>query len=100
MWGTSSLHGLLVAIPPLTPFWNIATAVLSTGNIEGGIDCYSSLPFTSQGYRWVVTAVDHLNRYAQADPPGGWAVEVAEALPHCTFLRHGPRRALMSYCGI
>lgn len=51
---------------------------------EGGMDCYDSWPFTPPGHQWVVAEVDHLNRYAQGDPPSGWDVVVAEAFAHCT----------------
>lgn len=62
-----------------------------------GIDLYGPLPVTPAGHRWVVTAVDHLTRYAETAPlRTGCAVEVAEFFLHSLFWRHGPPRALLS----
>lgn len=59
-----------------------------------GIDLYGPLPVTPAGYRWVVTAVDHLTRYAETAPlRTGCAVEVAEffCTPYsCATDHHAP----------
>lgn len=62
-----------------------------------GIDLYGPLPISTAGHRWVVTAVDHLTRYAETAPlRTGCAVEVAEFFLRSIFLRHGPPRVLLS----
>lgn len=54
---TSRPAGLLQPLPcPSVPFDTV------------GIDLYGPLPPTSAGYRWIVTAVDHLTRYAETAP--------------------------------
>lgn len=50
--------GLLQPLPcPASPFEVV------------GIDLYGPLPKTSNGNRWIVTAVDHLTRYAERATP-------------------------------
>lgn len=62
-----------------------------------GIDLYGPLPLTPAGHRWIVTAVDHLTRYAEtAALPSGAASEVAEFVLQAIILRHGAPRVLLS----
>lgn len=62
-----------------------------------GIDLFGPLPRTVNGKRWVVTAVDHLTRYAEtAALPTGSATEVADFFVHQLLLRHGAPRVLLS----
>lgn len=62
-----------------------------------GIDLYGPLPSTSAGYRWIVTAVDHLTRYAETAPVrSGCAEEVARFFLQNVILRHGAPRVLLS----
>lgn len=62
-----------------------------------GVDLYGPLPVTSAGKRWIVTAVDHLTRYAETSSViTGSAVEVADFILHAIILRHGAPRVLLS----
>lgn len=62
-----------------------------------GIDLYGPLPRTPTGYRWIVTAVDHLTRYSETAPlRTGCAEEVASFFLHRIVLRHGAPRVLLS----
>lgn len=62
-----------------------------------GIDIYGPLPVTPVGHRYIVTAVDHLTRYAETAPlRTASASEVAEFFLTAIFLRHGPPRVLLS----
>lgn len=83
---TSPPAGLLQPVPcPEAPF-----AVV-------GIDLYGPLPLSAGGKRWIVTAVDHLTRYAEtAALPSGSAAEVASFFLEAIFLRHGAPRILLS----
>lgn len=83
---TSPPAGLLQPLPcPDAPF-----AVI-------GIDLYGPLPLSASGKRWVVTAVDHLTRYAEtAALPSGSAEEIATFFLEAIFLRHGAPRVLLS----
>lgn len=83
---TSAPAGMLQPLPcPPAPFEVI------------GIDLYGPLPSTSTGHRWIVTAVDHLTRFAETAPlRAGSASEVADLFLQAIFLRHGPPRTLLS----
>lgn len=83
---TSPPAGLLHPVPcPSVPFEAV------------GIDLYGPLPRTSNGSRWVVTAVDHLTRYAETAPlTSGCAHEVADFILRNIILRHGAPRVLLS----
>lgn len=83
---TSAPAGMLQPLPcPSAPFEVV------------GIDLYGPLPLTSTGHRWIVTAVDHLTRYAEIAPLcTGCASEVADFFLQAIFLRHGPPRTLLS----
>lgn len=83
---TTPPAGLLQPLPcPSAPFETI------------GIDLYGPLPSTQSGCRWIVTAVDHLSRYAEtAAIRSGTAVEVAEFILRNIILRHGAPRVLLS----
>lgn len=83
---TTPPTGLLQPLPcPSAPFESV------------GIDLYGPLPSTQCGYRWIVTAVDHLTRYAETAPiRSGTAAEVAEFILHNIILRHGAPRVLLS----
>lgn len=83
---TSPPAGLLQPLPcPSTPFETV------------GIDLYGPLPCTVSGYRWIVTAVDHLTRYAETAPiRSGCASEVADFFLRSILLRHGAPRVLLS----
>lgn len=83
---TSAPAGLLQPFPcPSAPFETV------------GIDLYGPLPSTAAGYRWVVTAVDHLTRYAETAPlRSGCATEVADFFLRAILLRHGAPRVLLS----
>lgn len=83
---TTPPAGLLQPVPcPSEPFDTV------------GIDLYGPLPSTQSGYRWVVTAVDHLTRYAETAPVrSGTAIEVADFFLHQIILRHGAPRVLLS----
>lgn len=83
---TSSPAGLLQPLPcPSRPFEVV------------GIDLYGPLPSTAAGYRWIVTAVDHLTRYAETAPvKSGSAMEVADFFLRTILLRHGAPRVLLS----
>lgn len=83
---TTVPEGLLQPMPcPSAPFHVV------------GIDLYGPLPLTTAGNRWVVTAVDHLTRYAETAPlRTGCASEVAHFFLKDLFLRHGPPRILLS----
>lgn len=83
---TSTSAGMLQPLPcPSDPFEVV------------GIDLYGPLPSTPTGHRWIVTAVDHLTRYAETAPlRTGCASEVADFFLQTIFLRHGPPRVLLS----
>lgn len=83
---TTPPAGLLQPVPcPSAPFGTV------------GIDLFGPLPPTSSGYRWIVTAVDHLTRYAETAPiRSGTAAEVADFILHNIILRHGAPRVLLS----
>lgn len=83
---TSPPAGLLQPLPcPSMPFQTV------------GIDLYGPLPCTAAGYRWIVTAVDHLTRYAETVPiRSGCAAEVADFFLHAILLRHGAPGVLLS----
>lgn len=78
--------GLLQPIPcPTAPF-----AIV-------GIDLVGPLPVTPAGYRWIVTAVDHLTRYAETAPlRSSSASDVATFFLEAIVLRHGAPRVLLS----
>lgn len=83
---TTPPSGLLQPLPcPASPFEVV------------GIDLYGPLPKTSNGNRWIVTAVDHLTRYAEtACIQSGSAAEVADFFLRNILLRHGAPRVLLS----
>lgn len=83
---TSSSSGPLQPAPcPPSPFHTV------------GIDLYGPLPCTPAGYRWIVTAVDHLTRYAETSPlRSGCAQEIADFVLQSIILRHGAPRILLS----
>lgn len=83
---TSPPAGLLQPIPcPETPFATV------------GIDLVGPLPLTPSGYRWIVTAVDHLTRYAETAPlRSSSASDVADFFLDAIVLRHGAPRVLLS----
>lgn len=83
---TSLPAGLLQPIPcPATPFDTV------------GIDLVGPLPITPAGCRWIVTAVDHLTRYAETAPlKSGSASDVAAFFLEAIVLRHGAPRVLLS----
>lgn len=83
---TSPPAGFLQPLPcPATPFEFV------------GIDLYGPLPLTLSGHRWIVTAVDHLTRYAETAPlRSGAASEVADFFLQSIVLRHGAPRFLLS----
>lgn len=62
-----------------------------------GIDLYGPLPYTADGNRWAIVAVDHLTRYAEtAALPAATATDVASFILHRFILRHGAPRELLS----
>lgn len=62
-----------------------------------GIDLFGPLPTTPDGKRWIVTAVDHLTRYAEtASITSGTASEVATFFLKAIYLRHGAPHVLLS----
>lgn len=83
---TSAPAGLLQPVPcPATPFEVV------------GIDLYGPLPTTATGNRWIVTAVDHLTRYAETAPlHSASAGDVADFFLRNILLRHGAPRVLLS----
>lgn len=83
---TSPPAGLLHRVPcPSVPFETM------------DIDLYGPLPPTSNGCRWIVTAVYHLTRYAETVPlPPACAHEVADFTLRNIILRHGAPRVLLS----
>lgn len=83
---TSVPAGLLQPLPcPSVPFDTVA------------IDLFGPFPLTPAGRRWVVTAIDHLTRYAETAPlHSGAASEVADLFLHAIVLRHGAPRVLIS----
>lgn len=83
---TSAPAGELLPIPcPTAPFEVV------------GIDLYGPLPVTAAGNRWIVTAIDHLTRYAETTSViTGSASEVADFVLQAIILRHGAPRVLLS----
>lgn len=62
-----------------------------------GIDLYGPLPYTPNGNRWVIVAIDHLTRYAEtAALPEATSREVGLFILHNLILRHGAPRELLS----
>lgn len=62
-----------------------------------GIDLYGPLPYTPDGNRWVIVAVDHLTRYAETSAlPEATAREVGLFILRKLVLRHGAPRELLS----
>lgn len=82
-------------LPPAGPLQPLACPEAPFHTV--GIDLYGPLPATSRGYRWIVTAVDHLTRYAETAPVStGCASEIAEFFLQAVLLRHGAPRVLLS----
>lgn len=62
-----------------------------------GIDLFGPFPVSSHGHRWIVTAVDHLTRYAEtAALTSATSEEIAQFFVHTILLRHGAPQVLLS----
>lgn len=74
--------------PPVGPLQPLSCPGAPFETVD--IDLYGPVPVTPGGYRWIVTAVDHLTRYAETAPVRtGCASEIAHFFLHAIPLRHG-----------